>query len=109
EIVRALTPFFDVSTSYHTHPSAALHGARVLLPYEDTYLLCMPTGEVTEFLSVEQGSVRSYGTLPLGRHTLLRTLQAHGGLTLPEARSTLRLSAAHLDEPLRAAQRLLAD
>lgn len=99
---------FDVPLNFHAHASAALHGTRALLPYEPTYLICMPGGEVTEILSVEQGTVRSYGTLPVGRHTMVRTLRSHAGLSEPEARSALRLSASHLQEPLRAAGQHIA-
>lgn len=108
DLVRAIEGHFDIPTHFHTRASAALHGIRSLVPHEDTYLLCIPSGEVVEVLSVEQGSVRTYGTLPVGRHTLLRTLQSHGSLTEPEARSALRIRPAHAAEPLRAAYQHIA-
>jgi hypothetical protein len=96
----AVDATFEVPTHIHARASAGLGGIRALLPYEDTYLICMPGGEITEVLSVESGVVRSSGTIPAGRHTLLRTLVSHAGLTEEEARSALHLRPAHLREPL---------
>lgn len=101
--------YFGLPFTHHAGASAALHSARTLLPYDDSYLLCIPSGELVELLSVEQGTVRSYATLPVGSHTLLRTLQSHAGLTEAEARSALRLNPAHLAEALRAAHEHVAD
>ncbi len=105
---RAALGAHGIPSSFHARASAALHGARALLPYEDTYLLLMPSGEIIEALSVEGGAVASYGTMPVGRHTLLRTLTSHGSLHEHEARSALRAfslggARAHAAEPLRAA------
>lgn len=109
DIRTGIQTYFAVPASFHTHASAALQGVRVLLPYEESYLIHMPTGEITETLSVEQGRVAAYATLPVGRHTLLRTLQTHAGLSEPEARSALRLLPPHLAQPLRSAQRHFAE
>lgn len=102
----AMASTFDIPASVHARASAALGGARILLPYEHTYLIGMPGGEITEFLSVEGGAVRGYGTVPVGRHTLMRTLGTHAGLHEHEARSALRALSlgrepAHITEPLR--------
>ena len=109
----AVASTFDVPVSFHARASAALNGARLLLPYEGTYLLCMPTGELVEGLSVERGVVRSYGTLPAGRHTIIRTLGSHTGLNEQEARSALRATSlgqplVHINEPYVAAGQHMA-
>ncbi len=62
-------------------------------------------GEVSEMLHHDGVGVRGHATLPFGYHTLLRTLQTHGGLSELEARSAAQLpfSTPHLREPFMAA------
>lgn len=93
--------FEHVSLSYHPFASSGLGGVRALYPEEPHVLLVLITGEVTELLLWGGGKVDGHATLPLGLHTLLRTLMSHGGLSEAEARSALH--SAHLAEPLLAA------
>ncbi len=113
DITNIVSATFAIPTATHAQASATLAGARTLLPYEHTYLVCMPGGEVTEVLEVSDGAVQSYGTLPVGRHNILRTLASHGGLGEQEGRSALRAlalgaSPAHVAEPLRHAHEHIA-
>lgn len=105
-VEHALAGTFTTPFSVHTRASATLNGARILLPYEDTYLVCMPHGEVSEILEVSGGSVRTHGTLPVGLNTLLRTAMSHGGLHEEEARSIVKSLSfggvpPHFREPLK--------
>ncbi len=53
------------------------------------------TGEVLELLLAERGAVRARATVPVGVHTLIRTLQSHAGMSPAEARSVLHLARQH--------------
>jgi hypothetical protein len=55
-------------------------------------LILHATGEVSELLIAQEGKVLGRATLPIGIHTVLRTLQSHGGLTFHEAHSALKLA-----------------
>jgi hypothetical protein len=65
---------------------------------EGEALLAVITGEVLELLLTKDGLVQGRATLPLGHHTVLRTLKTHAGLSIPEARSVLSL-ALHAEDP----------
>lgn len=102
----ALASTFAVPLSVHARASATLHGARLLFPYEENYIIGMPHGEVSEVLEIVGGNARSHGTLPVGRNTMVRTFMSHGGLHEDEGRSALKALSlghvpAHLSEPVR--------
>jgi len=92
--------------SFFTTTGGVLGGARRVLPNDDTYLLCIVGGEVTELLLVHNNASSGYATLPLGTHTLVRTMRAHG-FSDAEAHSAMRLSPDHA-EPMLAAQKHFA-
>src|SRR5262249_28661849 len=77
---------------------ATLAGTRRLLPFDDAYVLCIVGAELTELLLVSRGVAVGYATVPLGRHSVVRTLRTHAGITAEEAHSALRL-AKHGDLP----------
>lgn len=83
--------FGYIPMSLHTSAGAAVHGMRMLYPAEPNIIGCIIHGEITEILVLEEGRVIAHATAPVGRHTILRTLTAHGGMTAAEARSALRL------------------
>ncbi|HVV15482.1 MAG TPA: hypothetical protein VHD55_03740 [Candidatus Paceibacterota bacterium] len=92
--------------SLHPYGAAALHGALSFFPDEGPALICIVSGEATELLLVADNSLKARATLPLGLHTLLRTLISHGGMSPEEARSYLSLegrgaSGHPAPEPLR--------
>lgn len=95
---RELSPYFASPASFYTNAGAAVQGMRAISPYEDKYLLCIVTHEMTELLLVHQGAVVGHATIPHGLNLPLRTLRTHGGLSEAEARSALKLG--HLTEPL---------
>lgn len=93
--------FEDAPLSFHPFASSGLGGVRTLHPDESHILLLSITGEITELLLWGEDRVEGHATLPIGLHTLLRTLMSHGGLSEAEARSALH--SAHLEEPFVAA------
>ena len=54
-------------------------------------VLCVVTGEVAEIFSISGNQVVARATVPLGAHTLLRTIASHAGVSLHAARSGLSL------------------
>lgn len=52
-------------------------------------------GEVAELSLLKGSSIVGHATVPFGLHTVLRTLEAHAGLSRPEALSILSLSQSH--------------
>lgn len=81
--------------SYYTAAGSVAAGMRRLMPYEQSYLVCNVTGEVSELMLVHNGVVTGYATVPMGRHSVVRTLRAHGGMGEHEAHSLLRLGNTH--------------
>jgi len=77
---------------------AVTAASRALLPYDDTYLLCIVSGEITEFVLIVGGAVAGYATMPMGRHIAIRTLRSHSGLSHHEARSAIRINAPHIKD-----------
>ena len=61
-------------------------------------LFCHVSGEVSELLFTEAGAPKVRATMPVGTHTLLRTLESHGDLSHAEARSLLHLTR-HASSP----------
>ncbi|HEY6019216.1 MAG TPA: hypothetical protein VIY48_04735, partial [Candidatus Paceibacterota bacterium] len=97
----------DIEHSFFTNTGGVLGGVSRALPHDDTYLLCVVGGEVTELLLVHNHSASGYATLPLGTHTLVRTMRAHG-FTDVETHSAMRLPMSNDIEPMLAAQRHFA-
>ena len=97
----------DAPIQHHSNSWAAAHAASSLAA--GRLLVCIMTGEVVELLVVEDGRIEGRATVPLGLHTLLRTLTTHAALSTQEARSALRLyqptsgESFVFDEPLQAA------
>ncbi len=56
----------------------------------DTYLLALVGGELSELVLFSKGAAAGYASAPVGRHTLVRTLRAHG-LSDEETRSVTHL------------------
>jgi hypothetical protein len=100
-LVQETSPYFDASLNFYTNAGAATQGMRALSPYEDKYLLCIVTHEMTELLLIYNGAVVGHASMPHGMNLPLRTLKTHGGLSDAEARSALTLR--HLTEPLSSA------
>lgn len=84
--------FGNVPVSIHAHASAAVHGLRALYPHEHSALLLTVNGEVSELLRLIDSRVAGHATMPVGLHTVLRTLKAHAGMTPEEAHSALKLN-----------------
>lgn len=97
-IRKELSPYFDITPNFYTGAGAASAAMRALLPYEDKYLLCIVTHEMTELLLIYNGAVAGHATIPHGINLPLRTMKSHGNLSDAEARSALHLG--HLEEPL---------
>lgn len=97
----------DTRIALHPFGQAAARAMNVLTP--GVALVCILTGEVTELLIVENGKVKARATIPVGLHTLLRTLTSHGAMSTAEARSAAKLyhvappSLTHLHGPMHAA------
>lgn len=98
----------SVPPDFFTATGGVLGGVERALPYDDTYLLCIVGGEVTELLLVHKHAASGYATLPLGTHTLVRTMRAHG-FSDAEAHSAMRLPTTAHQEPIRAAQTHFAE
>lgn len=99
----------DIPHTLISGAGAVTAASKQLLPYDENYLLCFVSGEVTELVLVSGGAVVGYATMPVGRHMSLRTLHTHAGLSSIEARSALRAGAQHINEPLAAAAELFAE
>ncbi len=97
-LLQEASPYFDAPAQFFTHAGAAAQGMRALTPYEDKYLLCLVTHEITELVLVHNGVVAGHATIPHGMNLPLRTLKTHGGLSDAEARSALHLR--HPEGPL---------
>ncbi|MBP9711200.1 MAG: hypothetical protein KBD50_03005 [Candidatus Pacebacteria bacterium] len=84
-----------VSTSFHPFATATAHMVPSLFPHEERYLLCVVSGEVMEMIALERSEwdsqVLGHATIPFGRNSIMRTLKAHGGLSVGEALSALKL------------------
>jgi hypothetical protein len=94
----------DVPVSHYTSAGVAAYGTRAIFAPEPC-LSCIVTGEVSELLHMDEAGVRAHATIPLGSHSFLRTLQAHGGLSEQEARSAAKLpfGSPHIREASKAA------
>jgi len=88
-----ISPYFESPVNFYTNAGAATQGLRTLAPYEDKYLLCIVTHEMTELLLIYNGAVAGHASMPHGMNLPLRTLKTHGGMSDAEARSLLRLGS----------------
>jgi hypothetical protein len=97
----------DLPLSLHTSAAAAAYGGAGSL-VGGTMLLAIPRGEITELVLLSDGKALGYGTLPVGTHSVYRTLSTHAGLSLGEISAALAL-AKHAEhpyhEPFEAAER----
>ena len=97
----------DLPLSLHTSAAAAAYGGAASLA-SGTILLAIPRGEITELVLLEDGKALGYGTLPVGAHSVYRTLSTHAGLSHAEMSAVLAL-AKHAEhpyhEPFEAAER----
>ena len=100
--------FGDKHATLHPFGTAVAHGAVALFPEMTPAMLCIVNGEVTELLVIAENTLVGRATIPMGLHSLLRTLTSHGGLSAAEARSLLALGSrtphAALQEPISAVQ-----
>lgn len=88
----ARTFFSDVPLSFHSFGAATSPIVHSLFETPQYSLVCTASAEVMEFLLVDGDTVWGHATIPMGSHTLLRTLKTHAGLSEAEARSAMRLS-----------------
>ncbi len=94
----------NVPIQRHPFGSAVAHTTHSII--EGPILACIVTGEIVELLLIENGRVTNRATVPVGLHTVLRTVRRHTGLSIPEAHSALRLyhmapeGVPHIHEPL---------
>jgi hypothetical protein len=84
----------DMPVSFHSFGASAAPLLSTVYDISHPTLVCSISSEMIELFIVENGSVAGYGTIPFGTHSLLRTLQSHGGLSQAEA-----LSAMYLESP----------
>ncbi len=90
--------------NFYTAAGGILSGSSQILP-QDTYLLCIVGGELSELMLLQDGVAAGYASAPVGGHALVRTLRAHG-LSDEESHSALRLDSGGLfAEPLSLAAR----
>lgn len=88
-----LDVFGDIPISFHAFGTAAVHATDTLFQNQNEFLLCSVGGEMVELLLIDDGRLAGHATLPMGQHTLLRTLQHHAWISAQEAHSVLRLPA----------------
>ncbi len=88
-----------VPVTFHSAPLSAYYGLARLFPSTLSHIFINVTGEVTELLHVENGTPSAFGTFPIGRNMLLRTLQA-AGMPPHEALSALELARME-ESPMR--------
>ena len=97
----------DLPLTLHTSAAAAAYGGAGSLA-NGTLLLAIPRGEITELVLLNDGKALGYGTLPVGTHSVYRTLSTHAGLSHAEMQAALALAkhAGHpYHEPFEAAER----
>jgi len=82
--------FGEARASFHTSADALAFNAHKFTSSPDVLLAAL-RGELMEMLLFTDARVVAYGTAPIGTHTILRTLKAHGGLSEHESRSLLKL------------------
>jgi hypothetical protein len=100
-----------VPVTFHPFGTAAAHGTMLIFAPDESVVLCIMHGEVSELLNLTNHALAGRSTVPVGTHTLLRTLVSHGGVSSSEARSYLKLKNGErhaLYEPLVVAQRDMA-
>ncbi len=90
----------DLPTSFHSFGVSAGPILHSLFDIEDRSVICMLGGEVTELFVTDSTGVHGYATIPLGTHTVIRTLQTHNGLSEAEVYSLLRLPRSASTETL---------
>ena len=99
--------FGNIPTTFHPLGTAAAHGAAALFPFNTPSVLLNVGGEVSEILILTDSAILGHATIPLGRHTLLRTLMSHGGVSAAEAGSYMALNRREghvLFEPMRVSE-----
>jgi hypothetical protein len=97
--------------SFYTNADAVAYH-KMLSHAGGTILLAVLRGEIMELILLGRDGVLGYGTLPIGAHSLYRTLHTHAGLSLAEIPAVLALakqSASPYFEPLEAAERHLVE
>lgn len=87
--------FGSIPVSFHTFGTTVAPTMHGLFSRDGAALIVSLTGEVTELFLTKDDVLIGHATAPVGLHTLLRTLQSHGGFSLTEARSALALINAH--------------
>ncbi len=97
---RSAQTFGEAPVSLYTSAGLSAFGTRALFDNKPC-LACIVSGEVTELLYLDDQGARAHATIPLGSHSLIRTLMTHGNLTEEEALSAARLpfGAGHVQEP----------
>jgi hypothetical protein len=101
----------SVPVTFHPFGTAAAHGTTLIFAPDESVVLCVMHGETSELLNLANRALVGRSTVPVGTHTLLRTLVSHGGVSAHEARSYLKLKNGErhaLYEPFVAAQRDMA-
>lgn len=78
--------------SFHAFSTAATPVIHGLFNAPRESLVVSIGGEIAELLLLKGHTIVGHATVPVGLHTLLRTLQTHARLSRPEALSVLALS-----------------
>ncbi len=91
----AAESFDGIPTSFQSFGSRIPQVVSSIFSAGDDTLLISMTGEVTELSKVRGSTLVGHATIPFGTHTFVRTLQTHGGMSEPEARSALQLLRHH--------------
>ena len=103
QIEKSLEAFFGpMPVSLQPFGFMAAHTIPIILPSDDHCLLMTVSGEVTEIILLENAGshlrIVGHATLPIGKHFPLRTLLTHGGISLAEAYSAMRLHAMRISK-----------
>ena len=102
-------PLGGTPVSLHTAAGGMFGGARQVIPHGESYLLALVGSEISELLLVADGAPAVYATTPLGRHTVVRTLRTHAGMSDHEAHSMFALTRGPAHEAATEASRHFAE
>jgi hypothetical protein len=92
--LRGATQLLGVPVTFHAFSTTTTPVVHGIFGQPKDALIVSIGGEVAELSLLKNGSIAGYATVPAGINTLLRTLEAHGGVSRHEALSILSLSRA---------------
>lgn len=82
----------EVPVTFHAFATTATPVVHGIFNAPQEALVISIGGEVAELSLLQDGLMRGYATVPVGLNTVLRTLEAHSGVSRHEALSMLSLS-----------------